>query len=216
MTGEGWEPPLFSKILLIIMAYSDFTLKDLKKKFNLTLIETAGVFQDISPRKPSSILESILQDNIPLALAVNTEKARAELLISPILVELRNQMNKEISLFSGVDFTVDPSLGLNGVVDFLISRSPEQLMIESPVTVLVEAKKENLNAAIPQCIAEMIAAQKFNEIQENVIPAINGVVTTGSAWKFLRLEGTTVTLDLNEYYIPPVNKVLGILNYLLI
>jgi hypothetical protein len=197
------------------MAYSDFTLKDLKKKFNVNLIETAGVFQDTSPQKPSSILESIMQDNIPLALAVNTEKARSELLISPILVELRNQMNKEISLFSGVDFTVDPSLGLNGVVDFLISLSPEQLVIESPITVLVEAKKENLNAAIPQCIAEMIAAQKFNEIQENVIPIINGVVTTGSAWKFLRLEETTVTLDLSEYYIPPVDKVLGILNYLL-
>lgn len=193
------------------MAYSDFTLKDLKKKFNLTLREITGVFQDVLPRQPSSILENILLDNIPLALAINTEKARSELLISPILVELRNQMNKQISLFSGVDMTVDPSLGLNGMVDFLISASPEQLMIESPLIVLVEAKKEDLNAAIPQCFAEMVAAQKFNEIQENAIPVINGVVTTGSAWKFMRLESTTVTLDLSEYYIPPVDKVLGIL-----
>jgi hypothetical protein len=40
----------------------------------------------------------------------------------------------------GKDFTVDASVGLNGVCDFLISRSPEQLEIEAPAIVLVEAK----------------------------------------------------------------------------
>lgn len=197
------------------MAYNDFTLREIKQKFNLTLVEVAGAFSTIPPKKPSFVLETLLKDNIPLALAINTEKARSELLISPVLVELRNLFNKQISLFSGIEFSVDSRIGLNGVVDFLISRSQEQLVVEAPVVIIVEAKKENLNAAIPQCIAEMIAAQRFNEVQDNPIHPFNGVVTTGSAWKFLQLEETTVTIDLNEYYIPPVEGVLGILAHLI-
>jgi hypothetical protein len=39
-------------------------------------------------------------------------------------------------------------------------------------------------------------------------------VTTGSAWKFLRLEGTTVTLDLKEYYIDNLGKLVGVLTHI--
>ena len=59
-------------------------------------------------------------------------------------MELVVLMNHQIGLFSGNDFTVDPAAGLNGWVDFLISLSPEQLEIEAPVAVIVEAKKQEL------------------------------------------------------------------------
>ncbi|MEG3979123.1 hypothetical protein QT970_31610, partial [Microcoleus sp. herbarium8] len=41
----------------------------------------------------------------------------------------------------------DAARGLSGYCDFLISRSPEQLVIESPVIALVEAKNDNINPA---------------------------------------------------------------------
>jgi hypothetical protein len=44
--------------------------------------------------------------------------------------------------------------------------------------------------------------------------AVCGVVTTGSAWKLLRLEGTTVTIDLKEYYIGKLDKLVGVLMYI--
>jgi hypothetical protein len=53
-----------------------------------------------------------------LALNINTEKARSELIIAPLLVELRRLLNREISLFSGIDFTVDENQNLNGFCDF--------------------------------------------------------------------------------------------------
>ncbi len=40
----------------------------------------------------------------------------------------------------------------------------------------------------------------------------NYLVTTGSIWQFLKLEGQVVQIDLSEYYLKDVNKILGILS----
>ncbi|MFM6499688.1 MAG: hypothetical protein ACKPHF_22855, partial [Dolichospermum sp.] len=93
----------------------------------------------------------------------------------------------------GEDFTVDPNLGLNGICDFLISKSPTQLEIQAPAIIIIEAKKENLNGSLGQCIAEMVAAQKFNTANNITIPTIFGSVTSGTTWKFLKLEDNSVT-----------------------
>jgi co-chaperonin GroES (HSP10) len=158
-----------------------------------------------------SILQLTLQDALPLATRVNTEKVRSELLIAPILLEIRRQCDNEISFFSGSEFNVDAEMGLEGYCDYLLSRSPEQLEITSPVIVLVEAKKENLVGGVPQCIAEMIAAQIFNTRSNNSIDTLYGAVTSGTNWQFLTLQGTQVKLDTTEYFISDIEKILGIL-----
>lgn len=193
------------------MSYSDFTLDKVRKEFNLTLSDKIDIFSDTPELKCSEILREILRDSVPLALASNTEKSRSEMIIAPILIELRKQLNYQISLFSGIDFTVEPAKGLNGNCDFLISQSPELLIVSTPIITLVEAKKENINAGLGQCVAEMLAAQLFNERADNVIKTIYGVVTTGTTWKFLKLTGQIVEVDLSEYYLNNVNKILGIL-----
>jgi hypothetical protein len=92
-----------------------------------------------------------------------------------------------------------------------LSLSPEQLTIEAPVVVVVEAKNENMKQGINQCIAEMVAAQLFNQERHNTMETVYGVVTTGSAWKFLRLVETVVYIDRAEYYIKEVERIVGIL-----
>lgn len=134
------------------------------------------------------------------------------MIIAPILIDLRKQFQEEINLFSGVDFTVDNERGLNGICDFIISHSPEVLIITAPVILVVEAKKENINAGLGQCIAEMVAAQIFNERQNQNIVSIYGAVTTGTNWRFLKLENQVVSIDLTEYYLRDINKILGILS----
>ncbi len=166
------------------MAYSDFTLKKVKQDFRLILVEQPSFLPDIEPIAPSSHLAQFLDKYLPLALAVNTEKARSELLICPILLEVKEvvdeTLNQTISLFSGTNFTVGSTSGLNSVCDFLVSRSSEQLFIEAPALVVVEAKREDLNAGLGQCIAEMIAVQRFNEQnQQKEVPLIYGAVATG-------------------------------------
>jgi hypothetical protein len=193
------------------MAYSDFTLNSLEQKFGIEITEQTNLFSSIQPVAASNLLKEILQENLSLALAINTEKARSELIIAPILVELRRHFDKQISLFSGIEFNIDPAAGLNGFCDYVLSRNSEQLYLKAPVAVIVEAKKENLNAALPQCIAEMIAAQRFNQQQGNQINRVYGVVTIGNLWKFCQLEGNRATIDLDEYYVQPIDVLLGIL-----
>ncbi|NET60580.1 MAG: hypothetical protein F6K47_31920 [Symploca sp. SIO2E6] len=195
------------------MAYSDFTLDKVVKTFDLTMLDQLKIFTSTPEVECSNYLTQTLDYNIPLALASNTEKSRSEMIIAPILIELRKQLHQNISLFSGVDFNVEPAQGLNGNCDFLISRSPELLLLRAPVTVIVEAKKENLNSGLGQCIAEMLAAQIFNEREGNKIKTIYGTITTGSIWKFLKLEKQTIAIDVGEYFLNNVNKILGILAY---
>ncbi len=193
------------------MAYSDFTLVKAVKTFDLTLSEKVDVFTDVPEFNGGEFLQEILRYNLPLSLAINTEKSRSEMIIAPILIELKKRLSQPISLFSGVDFTVDSTQGLNGTCDFLISRSPEQLFINAPVITIVEAKKEDINGGLGQCVAEMLAARLFNEREGNQINKIYGAVTTGDRWKFLKLEEQTVEIDLGEYLLNNVNKILGIL-----
>jgi len=76
----------------------------------------------------------------------------------------------------------------------------------------VEAKKENIMGGLGQCVAEMVAAQIFNQQADNEISIILGVVTSGNIWKFLQLQGKECRIDLNEYYLQDISKILGILN----
>ncbi len=193
------------------MPYSNFTLRQVEKDFHLQIEEKIDLFAHIQSIVPSDDLKRILVENIPLALAINTEKARSEFLIAPTLLELRRQSPTPISLFSGTEFNISPEQGLTGYCDYLISLSKQQLMISAPVVAIVEAKNEDIKAGLGQCIAEMIAAQTFNQQENNQIKTIYGIVTSGEIWKFLELSQQTVAIDLSDYYINNIDKIIGIL-----
>ncbi|NET75136.1 MULTISPECIES: hypothetical protein [Okeania] len=193
------------------MSYSKFTIEELQKTFNLTIVETVGKFNDLPEIPPSQFLQEALQYYLPLAVAIGTEKARSELIIAPILFAIKKQLDNQISIFSGVEFNIDIEQGLNGFCDFIISCSTLQLLIEAPVVAVVEAKNDNIKSGLAQCMAEMVAAQVFNQRENNEIPLIYGVVTTGTTWQFLELESQTMTVDLEEYSVKNLPKILGIL-----
>ena len=191
--------------------YSKFTLSKVVEDFQLTIREDNPFLPDISPVNPSPLLKNTLTETIPWAIAVGSEKARSEGIINPVLLEVKRQLNGKISVFSGEEFKVEPDAQLTDYVDFLISRSPEQLYIKAPAVVLVEAKKEDLKPALGQCVAEMVAAQRFNQNKQQPINAIYGTVTSGTVWRFLKLEEQEVTIDLTDYPLPPVEQILGFL-----
>jgi hypothetical protein len=193
------------------MSYSQFSIELIKTNFGITISELFGTFSDIPEVGYSDFLAQTLREYVPLALSIDTEKARSEFIVAPILFEIRKQSQEAISLFSGKEFNVDLEKGLTGFCDFLISRSPEQLLIEAPVFAVVEAKNDNIQSGLGQCMAEMLAAQLFNERKGNEIKTIYGAVTTGSIWKFMKLEGQVIEIDLNEYFLNNVGKILGIL-----
>ncbi|MEH2036245.1 hypothetical protein [Nostoc sp.] len=193
------------------MAYSDFTLSKFKKSFSIRIDEETDLCADIAPLQASDKLKNSLEETTELALAINTEKARSEMIITPILLEVRRRANYPISLFLGTDFNVDAEKGLNGYCD-IISRSKEQLTINVPVLVIIEAKNENIKGRLGQCAAAMLAAQLFNQQEGNEISKIYGAVKTGDIWKFLKLKENDIFIDLSNYYIKEIDKILGILS----
>ncbi|RKU15105.1 hypothetical protein C6500_20640 [Candidatus Poribacteria bacterium] len=193
------------------MAYSDWTLETVKKAFDLEEANVAGIFSDVKPVEPSAHLTTALERNVPLAFAMGTEKAKSELIVSVVLVELWEHFNRHISFFSGIDFNVDAENGLTGVCDFLVSLSPAQFHLEAPAIILVEAKRDNLTSGLGQCVAEMVAAQYFNAERGNDIACIYGATTSGIDWVFLKLEGKKLQLDMAAYQIAQCDKILGIL-----
>jgi hypothetical protein len=195
------------------MAYNDFTLESVRDRFELK-ISIAEFCYALPPVAPTSAFTTIFEEWFPVARIARSEKAKSELLISPILMEVRTLTNHSIEFFSGEEFNVDRERGLNGFCDFLLGRSSNPLIIEAPVVMLVEAKKGELDLGLGQCMAEMVAAQIFNERKGQTIPIVYGSVTSGKLWQFLKLEKQNVTLDPNEYQVHPVERILGILKWM--
>ncbi len=197
------------------MAYNDFTVQDLTHKLGLRYIEAADLFAGVAPSAVGSVFTTLLQESAPVALAVSTEKARSELIIAPLLMEARRQRGFAVSFFSGTELSVDPGRGLNGFCDYLLSLSPVQTELEAPVVAVVEAKNENIRRGIPQCAASMYASRLFNERREHPTAIVFGAVTTGSTWRFMRLRDATLEVDLREYYLDAVERIVGVLVHML-
>ena len=195
------------------MAFRDFTYPGVRDALGLTLAE-ADLFGTVPPQAVPAEFAERVRGGVELALAVNTEKARSEFIIAPVLYELRRVVGG-VGLFSGIEFDVDAARGLNGFCDFILTRSPLQSVLTAPLVAVVEAKNDNLRTGLGQCIAAMVAAREFNAHAATQPAAVYGVVTTGSAWKFLRLVGAEVTLDRREYFVAELDRIFGILAHIL-
>ncbi len=196
------------------MAYSEFTLRTLKERFGITATDAETLFQDVPPLPASDFFRTLLKRHLPIVRGLGTEKTRSEMIIAPLLVELREQCGHQVAIFSGAEFSVDTAQGLYGFCDFIVSRSPTMLSVTAPVLAIVEAKREDLTAGVAQCIAEMYAAALFNARDGEPRDTLYGTVTSGTNWRFLRLRGLHAEVDLEEYFIEDVDKILGILRYM--
>ena len=193
------------------MAYSDFDLKTAVRTFELIENRDVDLFAAVEPVEPNPYLVDWLAEFGPVALGINTEMARSSYIITPILSESIRRAGPPAKVLPGVGFDVDRAQGLTGFCDYLISRSDEIYYVQSPIIAVVEAKKEDLIAGLGQCAAEMVAIRLFNDREQSAVPIVYGCVTSGSNWRFLRLEGQVLSIDRPEYHLRDVAKILGIL-----
>ena len=145
---------------------------------------------------------------------MKSEKAKSEFLISPILAELEELNLQKFAFYSGYKFNVEPKQGLSGFCDFVLSFEPTAFRIEAPVFCIVEAKNENLEGGVPQCVAELYAAQIFNDRVGKPRPILYGAVTFGHEWKFIRFIGKEAQVDTNVFYLNQLPQILGIMQYI--
>ncbi|MGF1515809.1 MAG: hypothetical protein ACFB5Z_19205 [Elainellaceae cyanobacterium] len=194
------------------MSYKEFSLEQINRRFQIAIESRVDLFGDRPPSLDlNPAFKGYLDYSARLGLSINTEKSRSEMIIAPMLIELKRLTEERISVFSGVEFSVEPEQGLNGFCDFIVSQSEQQLYIESPVAIIFEAKNENIKGGLGQCLAAMLAAQRFNQARDAAIDAVFGAVTTGNQWKFLKLLGQSAYIDAADYYIDPLGRIMGVL-----
>ena len=192
------------------MAFRDFTLSTIHERLGLRVVD-AELFPNAQRLDVRPEFAAFLKDGVALALANSTEKAKSEFIIAPVLLELRRSLGTSFALFSGLEWDVDSERGLNGYCDFVLGRGPSQHMLQAPFVAIVEAKNDLIRTGLAQCIAAMYAARLCNERAGVPQTAVHGVVSTGAAWKFLRLTGDEIHLDVPEYFIDNPQQLMGVL-----
>ena len=142
-------------------------------------------------------------------MALVSEKARSEFIVGPILLACRELSGGALAIFSGHRLDVDASRGLHGECDFILALADPVPRLRAPIVTVVEAKKNDIEAGLGQCVAQMVAARDYNEREGRSPGVVYGCVTTGEAWQFLRLEGSDVTVERGRLYIDNVGAILA-------
>lgn len=193
------------------MAFRDFTVSNIHERLGLTFRDDQ-LFPTIAPVPVNQEFAAAVAYGLELATAINTEKARSEFAIAPILLELRRMSGDRFKLFSGVEWSVDPGRGLNGYCDYLLTWGATQYILTPPFAVIVEAKNEPVLNGLGQCMAAMYAAVLANRAEGVAEIPIYGAVTSGGGWKFLRIDDRNVTIDKDSYTSSNLPRLFGVLD----
>jgi hypothetical protein len=198
------------------MPYSQFnTLHNVRQQLGIKT-DFQSLFNDFEPVAPSAWLLQTLEIYTKHRTAFFNEKSRSEGIVFPILVELQKNYNYTFSLYSGANIDGNKEIGLNGECDFILSNAKQSIELERPIFCIVEAKDNDLDLGIPQCIAQLCGARLFNAKVENfVAPILYGAVTTGTEWTFLKMIGDEVTIDNDFYSLHNLPQLLGALNHII-
>ena len=194
-------------------SYLSFTYEDLDA-LNIKVERKRFLPDNIADVMPSEWLKTTLKKNLNLPMA--SEKAKSEHIIAPILTEMVELNHQSFTYFSGYTFDVDKSKGLKGRCDFMLTGDPLSPRISAPVFSIVEAKNDNLDVGVPQCIAQMYAALLFNQKRNHPISTIYGAVSFGLEWQFLQLiDANNALLDPTIYYQIQLPQLLGVLQHII-
>ena len=193
------------------MAFTDFkSIMQVQEAYGIKYTQADYIqYADIEPS--SSFLEEFAFSQRHINVFAS-EAARCENVIYPILREVYKKYADAFTLWSHQSISCDAQL--NGTPDYLISTKSAlgKTVLESPIIVVVEAKRSDFIEGWGQCLAELVAAQKIND--DNTI-SVYGIVTDGALWEFGKLEANLFTQNETVLAISDLKKVFGAIGYLM-
>ncbi len=189
------------------MSFSDFkTIAEVQKKYEVKYSESDFLsVREISPSEAFVEDFEFSKENIDI---FTSEASRSELIISPLLRELYKKHNQKYSFWIQKSIAYDAIL--SGTPDYIFSKRSNlgKTVLETPIVVVVEAKKNDFEHGWGQCLAELVASQKINEDPDS---PVYGIVTDGNLWQFGRLVLNTFTKETGNYTIDNLAKLFGAL-----
>lgn len=191
------------------MAFSDYkTISQVQAEYKIKYQEDNFVV--VKEYKPSDIFFEEFEFNQRNMDVFSSEAARCEIIIFPILREMYKYYYEKISLWVQKPIVYDEKL--SGTPDYVISKKSElgKTMLEFPLLIVAEAKKNDFEQGWAQCLSELIAAEYLNNNPQ--IP-IYGIVTDGKLWEFGKLIEKKFTKNIDSFTITDLNKLFGALKF---
>ena len=192
------------------MSFSQFkTIADVQTAYKIRYAEQPFI-KIINIPVPQSLTEDFQfnQENIDIFAS---EAARSELIISPLLRAVYKNHSQDYSFWIQKSITFDEVL--SGTPDYLFSKRSAlgKTVLETPILIVVEAKKNDFEQGWGQCLAELVASQKINNDPQK---PVYGIVTDGNLWQFGNLYTDLFTKDNQNYTIDKIQILYGALEYL--
>ncbi|OQX11278.1 MAG: hypothetical protein BWK80_44895 [Desulfobacteraceae bacterium IS3] len=191
------------------MAFSDYkNISQVQKRYNIRY-EEANYIAALNIEPPAAFAEEfeISREHIDI---YSSEASRSEIIVFPILREVWKNYRQAYSLWiqKGISYDDD----LTGIPDYIIATRSElgKTVLESPLLITAEAKKNDFEQGWGQCLAEMLAAQKINGDADS---PVQGVVTDGKLWEFGRLCGDIFTKNIQSYTVDNLPLLFGVLHF---
>ncbi len=201
-------PRLASVNLRVIMSYNDFSLETISSVLGVSA-GPADLFPHLDPAPVPPWLRDMLDRGMRQVLL--SEKARSEFIVVPVLLACQEMSTGALAIYSGQRLDVDPARGLVGECDFILSAAPPVPALRAPLVTIVEAKRNEVESGVWQCIAQMVGAREFNQRAGTGPAVVYGCVTNGEAWQFLRLADSVAGIDRRRYYIDNIGGILAVL-----
>ncbi len=189
------------------MAFSDYkNLSQTQKEFGVSYTEKS--FLTSVPVAPPAGFLKDLEFNRANMDVFSSEASRTELVISPLLREAYKRFAHHLSFW--IQKPLNYNEKLSGTPDYLIATKSAlgKTVLETPLVVVVEAKKNDFEQGWGQCLAELVAAQKINDDSSR---PVYGIVTDGELWKFGKLVESEFVLEPTGYTLSDLPELFGAL-----
>lgn len=192
------------------MSFSQFkNIAEVQKAYSIRYEEGVFIFE-VDIAVPQSFVEEFRfnKENIDI---FSSEASRSELIISPLLREVYKRHSSKYSFWIQKPISFDDVL--SGTPDYIFSKrsSLGKTVLEMPIVIVVEARKNDFEQGWGQCLAELVASRKING---NDLKPVYGVVTDGNLWQFGRLQEHLFIINERNYTIDHIQELYGALEYL--
>ncbi|MCI5141823.1 MAG: hypothetical protein D3909_08885 [Candidatus Electrothrix sp. ATG1] len=127
--------------------------------------------------------------NVLPRISLNSDTAKREFLIAPVLFELAKATDAKIN----IEYPIEIDEKLSGYLDYLV-RSKQELIV-------IEAGKGDIDRGFKQLASELIALDNYEDETDGYL---YGVVTIGEMWVFCVLDRKEkkITRDMRNYTVP--------------
>ncbi|MCI5150828.1 MAG: hypothetical protein D3916_15845 [Candidatus Electrothrix sp. MAN1_4] len=192
------------------MPYGKFaTLGQVAEAFGITL-KKVWFLQEV-PKNSITVPDyktSEIKKRLSKTSALRNEAARCNQIITPILNIVVDE-HEPLQLWIEEPFNVDESNGLTGTPDYLIALETAGEEMAVPPICVIEAKQDKFDEGWTQALAEMVAATMKGA------DTCYGIVTTGKAWEFGKLEDNVFTREPDQVTTRNLQDLFDILNWII-